>query len=45
MPKNNKSFSVVSREVPDIERTLPTSLVVKLKPPSLRGLTVHNEKT
>ena len=29
------SFSVVSREVPDIERTLPTSLVVKFKPPSL----------
>lgn len=33
------------KDIPDIERTLPTSSVVKFKPPSFEGLTAHNEKT
>lgn len=31
--------------LPDIERTSPTSSVVKFKPPISKGLTAHNEKT
>lgn len=33
------------KDIPDIESTLPTSSVVKFKPPSFEGLTAHNEKT
>jgi len=31
--------------VPEIARTLPTSSLVKFKPPNLVGLSAHNEKT
>jgi len=31
--------------VPEIPRTIPTSSLVKFKPPNLAGLRAHNEKT
>ena len=36
---------VCVKDVPVTARTSPTLSVVKFKPPNLRGLTAHNEKT